>query len=211
MWGQSEENWGKRSCFFFSFLFTLPKFLAYSVYQFTRETQRHFSRNQKLTWKSTWAVNAVNLLFGIPLKSTPIVLFACDSDEISPTITGNHCDIWWTWQQPKMLISLCPALLLSEDLQLKSTAMANETKTSLTSINSRLLNYFTIIPTRSTCEMWPSYRRSELVGAAFKLRKRMKNSLSFSHAFSFHVIVLQRRQRKTKMRTGERSFCSLVL
>ena len=64
-----------------------------------------------------------------------------------------------------------------------TTTTATPTKTSLENMTSRYLHYIVIIPSRSTCTMWPIYRTigTELVGTTFKLRQRIENSPSFAH------------------------------
>ena len=55
--------------------------------------------------------------------------------------------------------------------------MATSTKTSLENITFHL-RYFAIISTCSISTETPNYTGTKLVGVAFKLRKKMKNSLS---------------------------------
>ena len=42
-------------------------------------------------------------------------------------------------------------------------------------INTRYVNYFAIIPTRSACITWQKYPGTELIGTTLKLRKRAKD------------------------------------
>ena len=55
------------------------------------------------------------------------------------------------------------------------------TKTSLEKVTSRFFCYFAIIPIRSTCTTWAKYPGTKLIGVAFKLGRRMKNSPSCAH------------------------------
>ena len=71
--------------------------------------------------------------------------------------------------------------------------MATATKTPLENITSRYFNYFAIIPIRSTCTMWP-INPAEKVGAALKLRQRMKTLSSFAHVLQKILnLVISRR------------------
>ena len=59
----------------------------------------------------------------------------------------------------------------------------NANETSLENITLFYLCYFWIILTRSTSTQTTNYPGTKLVGVAFKLRKRMKNSPSCVHVF----------------------------
>ena len=76
-----------------------------------------------------------------------------------------------------------PILILQQrtDKERLETTTATATKTSLENISSRYLYYFTIIPIRSTCTMWPNYPVTEQVGTKFRLRQRMENLPSCVH------------------------------
>ena len=78
------------------------------------------------------------------------------------------------------------------------------TKASPENITLFHLRYFAVILTRSTSTETANYPGTKLVGVAYKLRKKMKNSPSRSlkkpRIWSFHVVVLQRTTKKcTKM------------
>lgn len=83
------------------------------------------------------------------------------------------------------------------------------TKTLLENVIWRYFNFFAIIPVRLTFTIWANYLGSELIGAAFKFKQKMKNSpscrwLSLCRKlwiWSFHVLVLQKTAKKfTKIR-----------
>ena len=59
--------------------------------------------------------------------------------------------------------------------------MATAMKTSPENITLFHLCYFAIISTHSTSTEMANYPGTKLVGVAFKLRKKMKNSLSCAH------------------------------
>ena len=93
---------------------------------------------------------------------------------------------------------------------------ATATKTSPEKISLFHMRYFAIISTRSTFTKMANYQATKLVGVAFKLRKKIKNSPSCVHVlhktlycmWSLHVVVLQR-TAKCKTHVQSDCVCSL--
>ena len=68
--------------------------------------------------------------------------------------------------------------------------MATATKTSPENISLFHLCYFAIISTLSTFRKMAHYTGTKLVGVAYKLRKKMKNSLSYVYVLHKTLNVL---------------------
>ena len=68
---------------------------------------------------------------------------------------------------------------------------ATATKTSPGTITLFHLCYFAIISTHSTSTEMANYPGTKLVGVAFKLRKKMKNSPSCAHVFqkTYNLVI----------------------
>ena len=80
----------------------------------------------------------------------------------------------------------------------KATTTVTATKTSLKNITSFYLHYFAVISAHPAFTKTAIFPGTKLLGVAFELRKRMKNSPSCAHVLHktlnlvFSCLVLQR-------------------